>query len=156
MTAQQGKPDDGHEHRIVVGLDGSDPSKAALAWAVRQAGLTGAAVDVVAAWEFPTAFPAPWPPDLGGDWKDLAQRVFTEAVAELPDSARQVEMRPQAVEGNAARVLLDAADGADLLVVGSRGHGGFAEALLGSVGQHCVHHATCPVVVIRNGARPAA
>jgi len=47
-------------------------------------------------------------------------------------------------------VLLDAAAGADLLVVGSRGYGGFAEALLGSVGQHCVHHATCPVVIIRD------
>ncbi len=145
MTAQQDKP----EHRIVVGVDGSNPSTAALAWAVRQAGLTGAAVDVVTAWEFPSFFPAPWPPDLGGDWKELAQRVVTEAVAELPDSARQVEIRPRVAEGNAPQVLLDASDGADLLVVGSRGHGGFMEALLGSVGQHCVHHATCPVVVIR-------
>ena len=55
-------------------------------------------------------------------------------------------------EGNAARVLLDALAGAELLVVGSRGRGGFAEALLGSVGQHCVHHAACPVVVIRDPA----
>ena len=47
-------------------------------------------------------------------------------------------------------MLLDASDGADLLVVGSRGHGGFVEALLGSTGQHCVNHATCPVVVIRS------
>jgi nucleotide-binding universal stress UspA family protein len=54
-------------------------------------------------------------------------------------------------QGNAAQVLLDDAKGAELLVVGSRGHGGFTEALLGSVGQHCVHHATCPVVVIRDG-----
>lgn len=137
------------ERRIVVGVDGSLPSKAALAWAVRQAGLTGAAVDVVTAWEFPSFFPAPWPPDLGGDWKELALRVVTEAVAGLPDSARQVEIRPTVTEGNASQVLLDASDGADLLVVGSRGHGGFMEALLGSVGQHCVHHATCPVVVIR-------
>lgn len=146
MTARQ---DDGHERRIVVGVDGSAPSKAALAWAVGQAGLTGAAVDAVTAWEFPSFFPTPWPPDLGGDWKGLARRVVTEAVTELPDSARQVEIRPQVAEGNAAQVLLDASDGADLLVVGSRGHGGFAEVLLGSVGQHCVHHATCPVVVIR-------
>ena len=58
-------------------------------------------------------------------------------------------MRARVVEGNAAQVLLDALDGADLLVVGSRGHGGFTEALLGSVSQHCVHHARCPVVVIR-------
>ena len=52
-------------------------------------------------------------------------------------------------EGNAAQVLLDAAQGADLLVVGSRGHGGFTEALLGSVSQHCVHHAQCPIVIVR-------
>jgi nucleotide-binding universal stress UspA family protein len=58
-------------------------------------------------------------------------------------------VRARVVEGNAAQVLLDASDGADLLVVGSRGHGGFTEALLGSVSQHCVHHARCPVVVIR-------
>jgi nucleotide-binding universal stress UspA family protein len=58
-------------------------------------------------------------------------------------------VRALIVEGNAAQVLLDASDGADLLVVGSRGHGGFTEALLGSVSQHCVHHAHCPVVVIR-------
>jgi nucleotide-binding universal stress UspA family protein len=58
-------------------------------------------------------------------------------------------VHPTAVEGNAAQVLLDACDGADLLVVGSRGHGGFTEALLGSVSQHCVHHARCPVVVLR-------
>ena len=147
MTTQQ---DSQREHRIVVGVDGSASSKAALAWAVRQAGLTGAAVDVVTAWEFPSFFPAPWPPDLGGDWKELAQRVAAEAVAELPDSARRAEIRTRVGEGNAAQVLLDASDGADLLVVGSRGHGGFAEALLGSTGQHCVHHATCPVVVIRH------
>ena len=61
-----------------------------------------------------------------------------------------LEIRYKVAQGNAARVLLDAAAGADLLVVGSRGHGGFAEALLGSIGQHAVHHATCPVVVIRD------
>ena len=58
-------------------------------------------------------------------------------------------MHARVVEGNPAQVLIDASDGADLLVVGSRGHGGFTEALLGSVSQHCVHHAHCPVVVIR-------
>jgi len=54
-----------------------------------------------------------------------------------------------ACEGTPAQVLLEAADGADLLVVGSRGHGGFAEALLGSVSEACVHHAQCPVVIVR-------
>jgi nucleotide-binding universal stress UspA family protein len=59
-------------------------------------------------------------------------------------------VRSQVVNGDPAQVLLDAADGAELLVVGSRGHGGFAEALLGSVGQHCVHHAHCPVLIMRS------
>jgi nucleotide-binding universal stress UspA family protein len=59
---------------------------------------------------------------------------------------------PQVTEGHPARILLDASGGADLLVAGSRGHGGFAEALLGSVSQHCVQHASCPVVVIRDHA----
>ena len=63
--------------------------------------------------------------------------------------ASRVRVSAQVKEGNAAQVLLDAASGADLLVVGSRGHGGFAEALLGSVSQHCVHHAPCAVVVVR-------
>jgi nucleotide-binding universal stress UspA family protein len=58
-------------------------------------------------------------------------------------------VRALVVEGNPAQVLLDASDDADLLVAGSRGHGGFTEALLGSVSQHCVHHAHCPVAVIR-------
>jgi nucleotide-binding universal stress UspA family protein len=54
------------------------------------------------------------------------------------------------VQGHPAQVLLDASAGAELLVIGSRGHGGFVGAMLGSVGQHCVHHATCPVVIIRD------
>ncbi|WP_317620853.1 universal stress protein [Streptomyces sp. CBMA123] len=63
---------------------------------------------------------------------------------------RPVEIRTRVQEGGAAACLLDAARGAELLVVGSRGHGGFTGALLGSVGQHCVQHAPCPVVVVRH------
>lgn len=57
---------------------------------------------------------------------------------------------------NAVRALLDASAGAELLVVGNRGHGGFVGALLGSVSQHCLHQATCPVVVVRGAQRPSA
>lgn len=60
-------------------------------------------------------------------------------------------MEPRVVHGHPAWVLLAAAEHADLLVVGNRGHGGFTEALLGSVGQYCVHRAKCPVVVVRDG-----
>jgi nucleotide-binding universal stress UspA family protein len=140
------------ERRIVAGVDGSVPSKAALAWAIRQARLTGAVVDAVIAWQLPLAFRTLWPPTLSTDFSELAARVLTDAIADVsgPGSLGRPEIRPKVVEGNATEVLLNASAGADLLVVGSRGHGGFAEALLGSVGQHCVHHATCPVVVIRD------
>jgi len=140
--------------RIVAGIDGSPSSLSALRWAVRQASLTGAAVDAVIAWHYP---------NLGAsgsygmavaeagpayDFKGLAEKTLNEAVSTL-DPASQVAVRSHVIEGNPVQALLDASAGADLLVVGSRGHGGFAEALLGSVSQHLVQHAPCPVVVIR-------
>ncbi len=139
--------------RIVVGVDGSPSSVSALRWAIRQAGLTGATVDAVISWHYPaSAGGYGWAPIGEGtafDFAENAEKVLAAAISEAgqPDSA--VDVRARVAEGNAAQVLLDAADGADLLVVGSRGHGGFTEALLGSVSQHCVHHAHCPVVVIR-------
>lgn len=147
MTTQPSTED---EHLIVVGVDGSVPSKAALAWAIRQARLTGATVEAVIAWEFPVAYGYPLPVAPGVDFGELATEVVALAIAEVSNPAEQVTIRPKAVEGNPARALLDASEKADLLVVGSRGHGGFVEALLGSVSQHCVHHSTCPVVVIRD------
>lgn len=139
------------EHRIVVGVDGSDPSKAALAWAIRQGTLTGATVEGVIAWELPVNYgtPAPLIPPRT-ELEKVAREIITLAIADVSSPDEQVTIRGKVVEGNAPRVLLDASAGADLLVVGSRGHGGFVEALLGSVGQHCVHHATCPVVVVRD------
>jgi len=137
------------EHRIVVGVDGSVPSKAALAWAVRQARLTGATVDAVIAWEIPSTYGFTMP--VGGvDFEGTAAQVAADAIAEVSRADEPVTIRTKVVQGHPARVLLDASAGAELLVIGSRGHGGFVEALLGSVGQHCVHHATCPVVVIRD------
>ncbi len=136
-------------HRIVVGVDGSVPSKQALVWACNQARLTGARVEAVIAWQLPAAYGYPLPvSDL--NWRELATQVITDAIAEARPPGGQPEISYTVAEGHAAQVLLDASAGADLLVVGSRGHGGFVEALLGSVGQHCVHHANCPVVVIRD------
>ena len=74
-----------------------------------------------------------------------------EAHAQVGGIAPDVVVEPLVVQGHAADVLVRAAEGADLLVVGSRGHGGFAEMLLGSVSQHCVHHAPCPVLILRDG-----
>ena len=137
------------EHRIVVGVDGSAPSKAALAWAVSQAKLTGAVAEVVTAWEFPATYGYPMTA-FEVSWEDLARQVAREAIAEVAAKTEPVQIICQILEGSAAQVLVKESAGADLLVVGSRGHGGFVEALLGSTGQHCVHHATCPVVVIRD------
>jgi nucleotide-binding universal stress UspA family protein len=136
------------QHRIVVGVDGSVPSKAALAWALGQARLTGAAVEAVIVWEFPsvTRYPV-LVSDV--DWEDVATRALSDAVADVA-GAQQAKIATKVKRGNAAQMLLEEAAGADLLVVGSRGHGGFVEALLGSTSQHCVHHASCPVVVIRD------
>ncbi len=137
------------QRRIVVGVDGSVPSKAALAWAIGQARLTGAAVEAVTAWDYPATYGYPVPvSDV--NWEDLATQAVKDAIAGVAGDAGPVEIRYKVVEGNAAQVLLEESAGADLLVVGSRGHGGFVEVLLGSVGQHCVHHASCPVVVIRD------
>jgi nucleotide-binding universal stress UspA family protein len=139
--------------RIVVGVDGSPSSKAALAWAVGQARLTGASVEAVIAWHYPAmAGGVPFTPAgmlEGSDFGDFAATVLSDAIKEKVDPAERVKVSLTVREGNAAQVLLEVAEGADLLVVGSRGHGGFTEALLGSVSQACVHHALCPVVIIR-------
>jgi nucleotide-binding universal stress UspA family protein len=142
--------------RIVAGVDGSPSSLSALRWAVRQAGLTGAVVDAVIAWHYPVVVSggyglAPMATAGGYDFKENAEKVLAGAISDVVDPGSGVVVRPIVVEGNPAQVLLDASDDADLLVVGSRGHGGFTEALLGSVSQHCVHHGHCPVVVIRGG-----
>jgi nucleotide-binding universal stress UspA family protein len=141
------------DHRIVAGVDGSPSSLQALRWAIRQAELTGSSVDAVIAWQPPAASGIGWGAAMVGqtDYVELAEKTLADAISQAADPASRVEVRPMVGEGNAARVLLDASADADLLVVGSRGHGGFAGALLGSVSRHCTHHAHCPVVIIRDG-----
>lgn len=138
--------------RIVVGVDGSPSSARALHWALHQARLTGASLDATASWEYPPSWGWSVPVadvDLSeGMHTALADTVEQVLAAEPPGQA-PVEVRRHVVHGNAAQALLDTARGADLLVLGNRGHGGFTGALLGSVGQHCVQHASCPVVIVR-------
>jgi nucleotide-binding universal stress UspA family protein len=145
--------------RVVVGIDGSPSSRAALRWAVGQAALTGAVVEAVMAWEFPAAVVGyGWATTVAlsaGQYEELAEKLVTEVISDDIDPSSSVQVITQVREGNAAQVLLDASVSANLLVIGSRGHGTFASALLGSVSMHCVHHATCPVVVIR-GSSPAS
>jgi nucleotide-binding universal stress UspA family protein len=141
------RPDD-EAPRIVVGVDGFESSEAALRWAIHQAKLTGAVVEAVTAWQIPVGAGLVPAADMP-DYQDDARMVLTEAITEMCMIDPDVEVCPRVVEGRAAQVLVDAAEGAELLVLGSRGHGGLAEALLGSVGQYCVHHAPCPVVIMR-------
>jgi nucleotide-binding universal stress UspA family protein len=142
----------GRAPRIVAGVDGSPSSIEALHWAVRQAELTGGTVDAVIAWQYPVAAGGlGWAPTSGlddTDYSELAAKTLTAALAEVsPEPA--VPVRELVIEGYPAQVLLDAAKDADLLVVGNRGHGGFADALIGSVSVRCLHHSSCPVVVVR-------
>ncbi|MEV8093289.1 universal stress protein [Kitasatospora sp. NPDC085879] len=141
---------DGGAPRIVVGVDGSPASVAALRWAARQAELTGAVLDTVIAWQYPVGYGWPAPVVQGFDFEGNARAGLAEAVAAATGESPGVEIEQHVVQDHPAAALLRAADGASLLVVGNRGYGGFAEALLGSVSQHCVHHARCPVVVVRH------
>jgi nucleotide-binding universal stress UspA family protein len=138
-----------NKRRIVVGIDGSRPSKEALRWAIEQARLTGAVVDAVKAWDFRKGDGWVPVPEEGVYLAKTSEQLVADSVAEVAGEQPPVPVHVAAIEGHAAYVLLQAARDADLLVVGSRGHGGFVGSLLGSVSQYCVHHATCPVVVIR-------
>lgn len=133
---------------VVVGVDGSTYSKEALAWAADQAARTQGRLEVVMCWRQPVN------PGFAVDYSDVdfekeagrhLDAVLSEVLGETP--AAPVEKR--VVEGHAAPALVDAARTADLLVVGSRGHGAFAEMLVGSTSLYCVNHAACPVVVVR-------
>ncbi len=138
-----------NRQRIVVGVDTSESARQALRWAVRQAVLTGAVVDAVHVWYIPTT--GGWTPTfhLTEELTKASEQMLVDTIAEVAGEPPPVTIHAQVIEGHPAAVLLQAADGADLLVLGCRGHGGFTGALLGSVSQHCVQHATCPVVIIR-------
>ncbi|MCW2579519.1 MAG: UspA domain protein [Blastococcus sp.] len=132
----------------MVGVDGSPASLDALEWAVRQASLTGAVVEAVTAWHFPVTY-GEYPIVAQVDWESDAQTIQDNAVKEaLGDEATAVVRR--VAQGHPVNVLLEASAGADLLVVGSRGHGGFTGMLLGSVSEHVVAHAPCAVVVLKS------
>jgi nucleotide-binding universal stress UspA family protein len=134
--------------RIVVGVDGSAEARRALAWAGHQAEITGASLEVVMAWEMPAMLfgPVIWPE--GFDPRADAGRLLDEEIAAALGTAPTIALSAVVEEGQAAAVLLHAAEGADLLVVGSRGRGGFAGLVMGSVSEHLAAHAPCPVVII--------
>lgn len=102
------------------------------------------------AWEWPTSWgrTPTWPP--GQDPADETRKLLAEAVDSVLGRHSALDVHEVVVEGHAAPALIAASEHADLLVVGSRGHGAFAGMLLGSVSQHCVTNAACPVVVVRH------
>ncbi len=144
--------DTGIEKRnvIVIGMDGSESSRQALHWAVAQAKVTGATLEAVMAW----APPFPWggTPTLpaGGDPEDETRKRLAEEVESVMGPHGAFEIQETVVHSQPAPALIAASKHADLLVVGSSGHGAFASMLLGSVSRHCVTNAVCPVVVVRH------
>ena len=140
--------------RIVVGVDGSPASVEALRWAARQADLTGAAVEAVISWDYPSTSGMEFG-SLDIDWAGNARAALADALhVALGNDASRVT---QAVtRGHPAEVLVAAAQGADLLVVGSRGHVALPGRLLGSVSEHVAARASCPVVVVRHVPDPIA
>jgi nucleotide-binding universal stress UspA family protein len=140
--------------QIVVGVDGSDSSRAALQWAYEEAAHHGASLVAVSTWHPPVL---PLGPGYGSmppegyesqperDARDLLEKL----TGDLEPREPAVDVRISISKGSPAKVLIDMSQGADLIVVGSHGRGGFAGMLLGSVSQHVVAHAACPVVVLR-------
>ncbi|MBN9190585.1 universal stress protein [Microbacterium sp.] len=131
--------------RIVVGVDRSEHSLAALRYADALAETLGATVVAVTAWTSPTGYiglPV-GPADLREEAEVRLEEAITRAFANDPPARITAEIH----EGDAAEVLIRQSAAADLLVVGSRGHGGFAGLLLGSVSAQCAEHARCPVLI---------
>ena len=135
---------------IVVGVDGSEGARAALEYATREAALRRAQLRVVYAWQIsPVVYSSGYAPDLDEGFNEAAETLAREAIAAVKELDGTVECEGEAVEGQPALVLLREARDADLIVVGNRGHGGFASLLLGSVSHQVVQHAHCPVTVVR-------
>jgi nucleotide-binding universal stress UspA family protein len=139
---------------VVAGVDGSEEFRLALRWAFDYAQMSGAPMGAVIAWEIPPSYG--WGPSYDDvDFAKMAQETLEETIRGVLGDNVPVTSRVE--RGHPAPVLIVASERTQLLVVGSRGHGAFAGMLLGSVSQHCVQHAHCPVVVTRRpeyGSRP--
>lgn len=133
--------------RIVVGVDGSEAARGALVWAIDEARRRNAVVEAIHAWHQPfvSGYAELGEVDLG-DYATEAEAMLSAAVATVDTTGVTVERKVMA--GGPSQVLVEQAKGAALLVVGSRGRGGFSGLLLGSVSQQVAHHAPCPVVII--------
>jgi nucleotide-binding universal stress UspA family protein len=138
---------------IVVGIDGSEGAKHALEWAAAEAKLRAAPLTMLLAWQWPTGFyaGAGWvgiTSELIEDLQKLAEQRLEEACTAVAPALEGLDVKRTVVEGAPAQALIEAGTDADLLVVGTRGHGGFVGLLLGSVSQQCAHHSPCPIVIV--------
>jgi nucleotide-binding universal stress UspA family protein len=149
---QTSAPEGGPAYRIVVGVDGSPHSNAALRWSVDQAAARGGAVTAVFAWQVPfVSIPGAFNRDeLQEAYRAFLVKTVSEAVPAPP-----VPVAPVLAEGDPTEALVRAADGADLLVLGIRGRSPAAGLLLGSVSQACAASASCPVVLVKRQDDPA-
>lgn len=153
-------PEDRDKALIVVGVDGSRHGGEAFRWALHEARLYGARIRAVHAWSIP---PLTIPglaratvEHVNEELSSSAAQVLHDAVELAGDDASDVDVEQVVVKGQAAEALLRASSGADMLVVGSRGHRPLAGTLLGSVSQQCLHHAPCPIAIVhaaRHGDR---
>ena len=137
---------------ILVGVDGSRGSRTALAWAAAEAAAHGAELVVLKVWEYPLLPPAGGGSIPPGDVPDLSQRATEDLIQIIKEELGEnptVLAQPRVKHGRPAEVLIEQSAAADLLVVGTRGHGGFAGLVLGSVSQHVAAYAQCPVTVVR-------
>ncbi len=155
MSTAAGQAPDGV---VVVGVDGSEPSLAALRWGAFVASSTGSTLLVATVWQAVTALglvgegwgspPSDWDPDA------VSRYTLNEAVSTVFGDEPPAGIDARVLQGNVAQILLELSTHARMLVVGSRGHGGFARLLLGSVSAACAEHATCPVLVIHGTTPP--
>ncbi|HEX9065283.1 MAG TPA: universal stress protein [Streptosporangiaceae bacterium] len=145
---------DGKTGRVLVGVDGSDSSTAALRWAAHYAQATGSTLTAVLAWHFPSAAGGPpvgvAPASVEAEVEQNRAELIDKAIEAALGPEPPIAIERKAVYGHPAQVLIDESAGADLLVVGNRGYGGFTGMMLGSVSTHCVTHAHCPVTVVRS------
>ncbi|MEO9174474.1 MAG: universal stress protein [Gaiellales bacterium] len=145
---------------IVVGVDGSKSSRVALEWALAEAKLRGSTLRAVHAWMIPAVgtSEAPWALMGTTDYLALDSSEIEKAAGDALEreisevqagAGSDVVIERQVVDSPAAQAIIDASKDAELVVVGTRGHGAIASLVLGSVSHHVVQHATCPVVTVR-------
>lgn len=143
MTTAAAPPGQAPTHRVVVGIDGSEGSNHALEWAAAEAARRGAVLEVHTSYDPGYVF------ITANEVQQSMQRVLDEASQRISDLVPGVQLKGISHEGSAAKVLIESSKGADLLVVGSRGQGGFSGLLLGSVSQQCSLHSHCPIVIVQ-------